>query len=353
MKNEKNELVTIAPFGKEWADLDRSPLESRTMFSKPVWKELRTYLAVAKCKSYAQAAEMLGTSPPTVSRDVNRLQDLLGVQLVITTHTGIILTDIGKKIALEIAALDYQLSTLSGYPNLNTGELIGRVSISVTSGLAIAFVAPSIPTLSKKHPNIQIDMREQVSLVDFEKNQSDIVVSLVPVSRADVTCVQIGTLHLVPVASREYILTNGEPDRNDLHHHKFLQCNYYASDRGVWKQWSDLIAEGTVTHKCENSLAYYSLVKCGAGIGLLGNYALADPLLQPVRVGVHVQIPIFAISLTSRLGSKLAAAVFDWLTEVFASNKLFGANLTLPTFEHSSTGELLNTMSPVVPPYSN
>lgn len=69
-----------------------SPLDDENLLSGQFWAELRVFLAVAKTKSFNRAAEITNTSQPTVSRQVKRLQDVVGSQLFIATARGVKLT---------------------------------------------------------------------------------------------------------------------------------------------------------------------------------------------------------------------------------------------------------------------
>src|SRR5579863_9097198 len=81
MMEENVQSVTPAPFSEEQESITRTSLEHEQILSGQFWGELRVFLAVAKGKSFNRAAEMLHTSQPTVSRQVKRLQDLMGSQL--------------------------------------------------------------------------------------------------------------------------------------------------------------------------------------------------------------------------------------------------------------------------------
>lgn len=338
------------PFGSERADLDRSPLEIQGLLSRPIWRELRTFLAVAKSPSFARAAELLGTSAPTVSRDVKRLQDQVGSQLVVSTFAGVTLTETGRKLAMQIAELDFQLFVLSNDLKDEVDAVIGRVTLSVTSGLAVAIVAPAVSRLNDLYPRLSLDMREQVSLVNFEKNQADLMMSLSPISRSDLETIELGTLHLVPIASREYLERFGVPQRQTSSQHVFVQCSYYDSNGEVWDSWRDLVRGGHQTHYCENSLAYFALVKNGAGVGFLGNYVLADPELVPLELGVHVALPIYLISQVNRRQSKPVAAVYDWLVDTFRSNPSFARRLVFPSGMHAQEEGLRRMLETIASP---
>ena len=75
-------------FDEKQQAFNGSPLDDENVLSGQFWGELRVFLAVAKTKSFNRAAEITKTSQPTVSRQVKRLQDVVGSQLFIATARG-------------------------------------------------------------------------------------------------------------------------------------------------------------------------------------------------------------------------------------------------------------------------
>ena len=116
----------MLPFDKE-QQLNKSPLDEETLLSGQFWGELRVFLAVAKTKSFNRAAEITNTSQPTVSRQVKRLQDVVGSQLFISTPRGVKLTQKGEALAQALTRLDYTLHSL-------TCDLKAESRSSVTTG---------------------------------------------------------------------------------------------------------------------------------------------------------------------------------------------------------------------------
>ena len=86
-------------FDEEQQAFNGSPLDDENLLSGQFWGELRVFLAVAKTKSFNRAAEITNTSQSTVSRQVKRLQDVVGSQLFIATARGVKLTQKGEALA--------------------------------------------------------------------------------------------------------------------------------------------------------------------------------------------------------------------------------------------------------------
>lgn len=60
--------------------------------------QLDTFLCVAEAGSFNKAAEQLYISPPAVIKQINLLEETLGVQLFVRTHRGLTLTKAGQSL---------------------------------------------------------------------------------------------------------------------------------------------------------------------------------------------------------------------------------------------------------------
>ena len=60
--------------------------------------QLETFLCVAECGSFNKAAEKLFISPPAVIKQINLLEEDLGLELFVRTHRGLKLTEAGKSL---------------------------------------------------------------------------------------------------------------------------------------------------------------------------------------------------------------------------------------------------------------
>lgn len=97
------------PFDTEAPSISRRALDHEVLLSGDYWGELRTFLWVAKAGSLSRAAELLGSSHATVGREIRRLQDQMGSQLVILTKNGANLTQKGRALTAELLRLDQRL----------------------------------------------------------------------------------------------------------------------------------------------------------------------------------------------------------------------------------------------------
>jgi DNA-binding transcriptional LysR family regulator len=303
-------------FDKEQQAFNGSPLDDENLLSGQFWSELRVFLAVAKTKSFNRAAEITNTSQPTVSRQVKRLQDMVGSQLFIATARGVKLTQKGEALAQALGRLDQTLNSITSELRAETTEAEGTVSVSITDGLNALFAAPTLDRFSAQYPKIQLHLKNSVNLMHLRENQTDMMIGIGPAESSDTRFRKLGQLHFIPVVAKDYIRKHGLPTRDNLERHLFLQSEYY----GQWHGWQQAVARGRIAHHCDNSFAYGMLVKAGQGIGMLGSYTLVDPSVVPLEIDLRISVPLYLIALTDRLSARPVRLVFDWLSDVFGSN---------------------------------
>jgi DNA-binding transcriptional LysR family regulator len=310
----------VLPFDEEQQSLNKSPLDEETLLSGQFWGELRVFLAVAKTKSFNRAAEITGMSQPRVSRQVKRLQDVVGSQLFISTPRGVKLTQKGEALAKALSRLDYTLHTITSDLKSETREAEGTVRVSITDGLNALFAAPASVHFSAQYPKIQLHLKNPLNMMNVRENQTDMMISIIPTESSDIQFRRLGQLHFIPVVAKDYIQRQGLPTRDNLEQHLFIQSEYYLAKTGLWDGWQQAVARGRIVHHCDNSFAYGMLVKAGLGIGMLGSYTLVEPSVVPLEIDLRISVPLYLIALTERLNARPVRLVFDWLSEVFSPN---------------------------------
>lgn len=341
-----NDDATPQPFDGAQRRINRTRLDNPKVLSAPVWGELRVFLAVAKAKSFSGAAEELGMSTPTVSRQVRRLQDILGSQLFITTQNSIRLTPKGQELAHVLSTLDERLFSISRDLAAENRNAEGHVRVSCTEALAGLFVAPALAAFSARYPGIHLHIQNPSNLTNFKENSTDIMVSFAPEAGA-VTAEPCGWVHFVPVAGRSYIEHYGLPTRSNLESHRFVDTEYYKGKTGVWQPWRAVVARGELAHDCDNSFAYAIMIREGLGIGLLATYALIEPTLVPLDLDVHVALRIHLLAMNDRLESRPVRLVYEWLAEVFGPRApWFGSEFNLSRLPKETLERLIEGVLP-------
>ena len=307
------------PISENLKLFNRDLLSESDILSGNYWAELRVFLAVAKAKSFNGAGKMLGMSSMTVSRRVNRLQDVMQSQLFTSGVSGVQLTRSGLDLAVSLARLDMMLKDITQNLRGTTGEAVGEAKVSITDGLAICVFGGVIARISDQYPGVKITLQTPNNIQDIRQNDTDILLSLTPDTGPDVVCTKLGTLHLVPVATSGYIQEFGRPTVENIEGHLFLNSTLYDERNAFWRPWTELTQRGQVAHSIENSILYLSNAKRGLGIALLSNMVTLVPEIEHVDLGIDFRLPVYGVAFTKSLDHPAKKVVYDQLCEFFSA----------------------------------
>ncbi len=132
-------------------------------------RQLEYLLAVADAGTVAGAALRLGVAQPTVSASVAKLEDQIGVQLLIRHHAqGISLTPAGAGIVREARQLVRQANDLQAHASAVGEAIEGDLGVGAFLTLAPAYMPALISEFQETHRRVRIALHEgtQVQLVE-------------------------------------------------------------------------------------------------------------------------------------------------------------------------------------------
>lgn len=122
-------------------------------------RQLEVFLAIARARSYRQAAEALHTSQPALSQHVRELEAELGVRLFDRLSRGVVMTEAGRLLEERakrvFATLTDVREVLGELQGLQRGSLL--VGASTTPGI---YVLPAvIGEFRRRYPGIELRLR--------------------------------------------------------------------------------------------------------------------------------------------------------------------------------------------------
>jgi DNA-binding transcriptional LysR family regulator len=328
------------PFRTGAPSISQLAIEDGSLLSGRYWGELRTFLAVAKGKSLNRAADELGVSRMTAGREIRRLQDAIGAQLVVFSKTGAALTRRGEELARALQRFDQEIYALTTDLRAELRQAEGSVRLSVTDGIGIIFVVPGLGKLAESFPRIRVELKSPQNYLSLAENRTDLMVGFAREDHQDMTSIRMGTIHYLPIVSRSYVERRGLPTRENLGRHQFIDSDRYSSRVEVWNPWRNLIEQGTVSHRCDASITYGMIVKAGLGIGLLASVNVLEPTFVPLDLDCAIGIPLFLTALTERLQARPVRIVFDFVLSLLsADNPWFAKKMNLDASRNSPFNE--------------
>ena len=121
---------------------------------------LRTFYQLAELRSFSRAAESVGRSQSTVTYQLKKLEQRLGVELVNRRASPLELTPAGEQLYILCQKLFRLLQQVS--EQITGGEEIcGNIVIAANYGITTYYLPPLLRDFKLRYPKVSIEVRPQ------------------------------------------------------------------------------------------------------------------------------------------------------------------------------------------------
>ncbi len=278
---------------------------------------LQTFVTVADCGGYAEAARRLGISPSMVSRRISRLEAELHVRLIHRTTRGMSLSDAGQRFHARCGELLAELDAACERIGADGEGASGLVRITAPQSLlGPALLAPVVARLLAEHPALRFDLVLDERKVDLVSGAVEVAVRVGPLPDSRHVARRIATLEGRMVASPAYLERHGVPRQAaDLARHVGLDHTELGA-RGLWLLGDAAPPPQRV--RVNSFEVLVQLARLGAGIAVVPLFAVQDELhdgrLVPVLPEWHsVPFELFAVTPPAPRLSARAKVVIEAL----------------------------------------
>lgn len=138
----------------------------------PSLQSLICFESAAKHSSYTHASQELFITQSAVSRQIQQLEDFLGVTLFSRTRHGVELTEAGKQYAKSIKPFLQGIEKSTSDIMTNKG-LGGTLKLGVVPTFATHWLLPKLHKLNAQHPEITVHLETSTKPFLFNENVFD------------------------------------------------------------------------------------------------------------------------------------------------------------------------------------
>lgn len=117
------------------------------------FNKYKFFYAVATCKSFSKAAELMHISQPAISYAVKELEEQLDTKLFIRNKNGVVLTETAEKLLSYVKNAFDNLSMVENVIENTKGDLSGTIRIGIYTHIAIFIMPKAIKDFKAKYPN--------------------------------------------------------------------------------------------------------------------------------------------------------------------------------------------------------
>jgi len=176
---------------------------------------LRIFVAVAKEQNFRAAADRLDVTRSAVSQGIRRLEDQVGVALVLRTTRHVRLTEAGEQLYRQVAGPLSQVGSALEEVAVD-GPPKGLLRVAVTSIAERFLSGPLISDFVQACPGVTLDVTVTDDESDIVKGGFDAGVRLGEVIEQDMVVVPLtGPQRQMVVASPRYLELHGTPEHPD------------------------------------------------------------------------------------------------------------------------------------------
>lgn len=275
--------------------------------------------------SLSAAAQLLGISRSSVSKQLAALERKIGSRLFNRTTRKIVLTEVGRQVLQEAYKVELALQTIENISEDFQSVIAGDLNVTCASAQGRIHLVPLITKFLARYPKINVNLQLEDRFVDMVAENLDVSIRIGYLPDSTLIARKLGDLSAVLCASPEY-LSNAPPLQtpSDLLHHR---CLFYRNSKLGMNSWSFISDEGEESVTVSGPLsindpgALVSAALAHAGVllidkGLLGD-TMRDGKLLPVLTGYQSigSLPMYVVYPEREFIPAKTRALVDFLLE--------------------------------------
>jgi len=284
------------------------------------WDKLRIFHAVADAGSLTHAGDRLHLSQSAISRQIRGLEESLNATLFHRHARGLILTEQGELLFDATRAMVRRIEAATARIRDSEEEVFGELRVTTTIGFGTLWLAPRLPKLFAKYPDLNIDLMLEERVLDLPMREADVAIRMKEPSQADLIRKRLMSVHMCLMASDAYLADRGTPETPaDLSRHRLICQNPRSAQVGAGATLVQELMTNDISSllMVNNYFGVLQAVLQNLGIGVLPDYLSRDfPQLVRVLPEIHsVEVPVFLAYPSELRHSKRIAAFREFVQE--------------------------------------
>jgi DNA-binding transcriptional LysR family regulator len=288
-------------------------MESAMTFDARLLSGVGVMAAVVESGGFARAAEAVGLTPSGVSRAIARLEARVGARLFDRHPRRVALTEAGARFHAEVAPLLAGVAEAAETAAASSTQVRGRLKLSVDPWFARIVLAPRLPALLARYPELDLELRVTNAFEEMLAGGADLAIRFGPAPGSGLIARKLLDTRVLTVAAPAYLA--GRPPLRapaDIARHDAILFRDPQSGRPfTWEfHRGGKTTEVPVAGRLVLDDPSAALAACEAGSGLFQSFELGlEPWLDSGR---------------------LVAVLGDWAEERYPLHAYYASRRQLP-----------------------
>ena len=262
-------------------------------------RDLKYVVAVAETHHFGKAAERCFVSQPTLSGQIRKLEDELGVAIFERTNRSVEITPVGESIVSHARDILEQVEVIEQLAQSHQDPLAGPLRIGAIPTLSPYLMPLILLPLKKQHPQMKLVLSEELTdilLKRLRNHEIDAALLATPVEEPDLETIPLfDEPFWIAYPRKHAFYTKERITRTDLDDENLL-----------------LLAEGHCLAKQAMDVCHIQERESQGEMADLRAASL-ETLIQLVRAGFGVTlVPALAMQGSWTTGAGVVAQPLDW-----------------------------------------
>jgi DNA-binding transcriptional LysR family regulator len=279
------------------------------------WNRIRAFLVTAEEGSLSAAARALGTTQPTLGRQVAAIEEELGVTLFERVGRGLELTEAGLALLDDVRTMGEAAGRVSRLAAGQAQEITGQVSISASEVVSAYLLPPILTDLRHLHPGINLEIVASNATADLKRREADIAIRNHRPTDDGLIARRLPDRMVRLYATPDYLA--GLSEQQTLGDAVLIGFDTGPALIGALNQAGLSLSQDSVQITSTNQLVQWQMARQGAGIGLmLQEVGDADPTMERALPDMApIPVPMWLTAHRELATSLRIRSVFDFLAE--------------------------------------
>jgi LysR family glycine cleavage system transcriptional activator len=298
---------------------------------------LRAFEAAARCASFKNAAEELCVTPSSVSHQIQKLEDWLGVKLFRRLNRKVVLTQEGQTYFYTLSKAFDEIDTVTKLVNRRKSPATPkqRLKVSADAGFVECWLGSRLSGFQSLVPDVQLQIAFGEDVDDHIKSGADLAVHFGRGEWPEYHSRHLLTAIEFPVCSPKLLAAGPRLARpSDLRNFSLL----HERETSGWANWLRAAgvtgwdaSEGPIFH---STSTVFDRVLAGEGLGLGDDLVAADllfagALIKPLSVVRKSDYALYFLQFRPEPDGGPITLFRDWLVRELESHEKSAAILRL------------------------
>mgnify|MGYP000090021996 CR=1 FL=1 len=178
--------------------------------------DISLFIKLYEVKSFKGCAELVNTSPSTISKHITELEYKLGKQLIRRTTKTFEPTPYGTYIYNNLKNIPvFTESVIKSYNIKRKSNSKGNLNVTLGSAISYELISPYLDEFLEQHPNVKLNVNFKTNITSWPSEDTNLVLGISAINDSSLDSRFIRTEKARLYCTKDYIQKYGLPEKPD------------------------------------------------------------------------------------------------------------------------------------------